>query len=329
MSEIQSAIQVKSTRNFDLRLETGVTYGSLKFASTADPNKTDFSEIILDDFESEWPKENSILLNTHPFDFGVETVTESDPKVPFDLDPSFETSVDIQELLKGAEVNEEDFEHLASVLTSREGTTLLDLVQQANTGSGSAIDTVTSNNFTNIVSSNNSLANIDFMNNEEATSINSRNGEWSVLTVNANDLLDSSQDSISSRDSTFSDQQIGTVSSSVPSPTLINRPPRGKPGRKPSGNGPIRPRKRQPVKDTVEYFEKRERNNVAVRKSRDKAKQKQEETQQRVQQLVDENENLNKKLDLLTKELNVLKSLFINVGSSLPKELEKMLAKCS
>jgi hypothetical protein len=75
------------------------------------------------------------LLNTHPFDFGVETVTESDPKVPFDLDPSFETSVDIQELLKGAEVNEEDFEHLASVLTSREGTTLLDLVQQANTGS--------------------------------------------------------------------------------------------------------------------------------------------------------------------------------------------------
>lgn len=323
MSEIQSAIEVKSTRNFDLRLETGVTFGSLKFASTADPNKTDFSEIILDDFKSEWPKENSILLNTHQFDLGVETVTESDPKVPFDLDPSFETSVDIQELLKGAEVNEEDFERLASVLTSREDTTLLDLVQQANTGS--AIDTVTSNNFTNIVSSNNSLANIDFMTNEEATCINSRNGGWSVLTVNANDLLDSSQDS--SRDSSFSDQQI--VSSSVPSPTLINRPPRGKPGRKPSGNGPIRPRKRQPVKDTAEYFEKRERNNVAVRKSRDKAKQKQEETQQRVQQLTDENENLNKKLDLLTKELNVLKSLFINVGSSLPKELEKMLAKCS
>lgn len=314
---------MKSTRNFDLRLETGVTFGSLKFASTADPNKTDFSEIILDDFKSEWPKENSILLNTHQFDLGVETVTESDPKVPFDLDPSFETSVDIQELLKGAEVNEEDFERLASVLTSREDTTLLDLVQQANTGS--AIDTVTSNNFTNIVSSNNSLANIDFMTNEEATCINSRNGGWSVLTVNANDLLDSSQDS--SRDSSFSDQQI--VSSSVPSPTLINRPPRGKPGRKPSGNGPIRPRKRQPVKDTAEYFEKRERNNVAVRKSRDKAKQKQEETQQRVQQLTDENENLNKKLDLLTKELNVLKSLFINVGSSLPKELEKMLAKCS
>lgn len=325
MSEIQSAIQVKSTRNFDLRLETGVTFGSLKFASTADPNKTDFSEIILDDFNTEWAKENSILLNTHQLDLGAETVTESDLKVPFDLDPSFETSVDIQELLKGAEVNEEDFEHLASVLTSREGTTLLDLVQQANTGS--AIDTVTSNNFTNIVSSNNSLANIDFMTNEEATSINSRNGGWSVLTVDANDLLDSSQES--SRDSTFSDQQIGTVSSSVPSPTLINRPPRGKPGRKPSGNGPIRPRKRQPVKDTVEYFEKRERNNVAVRKSRDKAKQKQDETQQRVQQLTDENENLNKKLDLLTKELNVLKSLFINVGSSLPKELEKMLAKCS
>jgi hypothetical protein len=34
MSEIQSEIQGKSTRNFDLRLETGVTSGSLKFAST-------------------------------------------------------------------------------------------------------------------------------------------------------------------------------------------------------------------------------------------------------------------------------------------------------
>lgn len=326
MSEYHSASEVTATRNFDLRSVTPVTSGSLKFSTTADPNKTDFTDFILEN--KEWLKENSTLPNTFLYDSGIEIVTESDLKVPFDLDPSFEASVDIQELLKGADVNEEEFETLASSLVSKEDTTLLDLVQQAN--GRSAIDTVTSNTFTNIVSSDSLYNNIYFMTNDEKN--NTGNGvmyiDQLVDTVNTNDLLDSSQDN--SRDSAFSDQ-IESVTSSVPSPqeSLVIRPFRNKPGRKPSGNGPIRPRKRQPVKDTAEYFEKRERNNVAVRKSRDKAKIKQVETEQRVQQLSDENETLNKKLDLLTKELNVLKSLFINVGSTLPKELEKMLAKCS
>lgn len=100
-----------------------------------------------------------------------------------------------------------------------------------------------------------------------------------------------------------------------------------KPGRKPSAGGPIRPRKREPKKDTPEYYEKRARNNVAVRKSREKAKLRQGLTENRVQELTDENERLQKKVDLLSKELNVLKSLFINVGASLPENFEDILSR--
>lgn len=322
MSEYNSVFEEILSRNLDLRTETRVTLGSQKFSSTADPNKIGISDIIFQD--PSWPKENLISQNTHLCDSGVEAVADSDFKVSFDLDPSFEASVDIQELLKGAEVNEEDFESLATALTTREDTTLLELVQRAN--ERSAIDSATTNTFTNVVASDNTYKDIEYMNTEDSITNSQVSGEYTLLTVDADDLLEQVDDT--SRDSAYSEQ---IVSSTVPSPTepAIIRPFRNKPGRKPSGNGPIRPRKRQPPKDTPEYFEKRERNNIAVRKSRDKAKQKQVETEQRVNQLAEENENLNKKLDLLTKELNVLKSLFINVGSTLPKELEKMLAKCS
>lgn len=72
-----------------------------------------------------------------------------------------------------------------------------------------------------------------------------------------------------------------------------------------------------------EYVKKRERNNLAVRKSRKKAKQRIEETKQRVDDLAKENEDLRIKVQLLQKELNVLRSLFANGGvtngnSSLP-----------
>lgn len=85
-------------------------------------------------------------------------------------------------------------------------------------------------------------------------------------------------------------------------------------------------RKRQPDKGTEEYKAKRDRNNVAVRKSRDKAKRQQNETQDKVKDLTTENENLQKKVDLLSKELTVLKNLFINVGAALPAELQKYLS---
>lgn len=84
-------------------------------------------------------------------------------------------------------------------------------------------------------------------------------------------------------------------------------------------------KRRQAEKGTNEYIERRERNNVAVRKSRDKAKQKQAETETRMKLLVSENEQLQKKCDLLTKELTVLKGLFTNVGASVPIALNKLL----
>lgn len=78
-------------------------------------------------------------------------------------------------------------------------------------------------------------------------------------------------------------------------------------------------------KDSEEYKQRRERNNVAVRKSRDKAKHRQKETEGRVGVLTQENERLQKKVDLLTKELTVLKGLFTNVGAALPQKLAMLL----
>lgn len=70
-----------------------------------------------------------------------------------------------------------------------------------------------------------------------------------------------------------------------------------------------------------DYVKKRERNNIAVRKSRMKAKERIEETRRRVTDLTKENEDLHSKVSLLQKELNVLRSLFANGGISVPSEI--------
>lgn len=84
-------------------------------------------------------------------------------------------------------------------------------------------------------------------------------------------------------------------------------------------------RNRSLDKNSEEYRLRRQRNNIAVRKSRDKAKIKQQETENRVKALSEENERLQKKVDLLTKELTVLKSLFTNVGVPVPASLAAVL----
>ncbi|KAL8589913.1 hypothetical protein ACOMHN_024000 [Nucella lapillus] len=84
-------------------------------------------------------------------------------------------------------------------------------------------------------------------------------------------------------------------------------------------------KRRQVPKGSEEYKEKRARNNVAVRKSRAKAKQKQKVTEGRVKELLDMNESLHKRLEMLTKEVTVLKGLFMNVGASLPEEYSKLM----
>ncbi|XP_051884082.1 CCAAT/enhancer-binding protein gamma [Pristis pectinata] len=69
-------------------------------------------------------------------------------------------------------------------------------------------------------------------------------------------------------------------------------------------------------KESEEYRQRRERNNLAVRKSRLKSKQKARDTQQRVDELKEENERLEAKIKLLTKELSVLKDLFLEHAHS-------------
>ncbi|KAK6622292.1 hypothetical protein RUM44_002099 [Polyplax serrata] len=81
-------------------------------------------------------------------------------------------------------------------------------------------------------------------------------------------------------------------------------------------------------KASDEYRRRRERNNIAVRKSREKAKLRSRETEEKVKLLVKENERLQKRIELLIEELNVLRSLFTNVGV-LPEQLHRELNKHS
>ncbi|XP_035655614.1 CCAAT/enhancer-binding protein delta-like [Oncorhynchus keta] len=59
-----------------------------------------------------------------------------------------------------------------------------------------------------------------------------------------------------------------------------------------------------------EYRQRRERNNVAVRKSRDKAKQRNVEMQQNMLELGSENDRLHKTIDQLNRELTGLRDFF-------------------
>ncbi|XP_070842569.1 CCAAT/enhancer binding protein (C/EBP) 1 [Chaetodon trifascialis] len=67
--------------------------------------------------------------------------------------------------------------------------------------------------------------------------------------------------------------------------------------------------KRSISKDSAEYRLRRERNNIAVRKSRDKARRRIMLTQQRAQQLQEENQKLQMRIGQLTQELDTLKHI--------------------
>lgn len=84
--------------------------------------------------------------------------------------------------------------------------------------------------------------------------------------------------------------------------------------------------KKRVERNSDEYRRRRERNNVAVRKSREKAKVRTKETEGRVKGLVNENDRLQKKVELLQEELAVLRSLFSNVGV-LPDHIHRELSR--
>lgn len=88
--------------------------------------------------------------------------------------------------------------------------------------------------------------------------------------------------------------------------------------------------------DSDEYRRKRDRNNLAVKRSRVKSKQKTQETLTRVNQLRNENSVLEEKVRTLTKELGFLKELFLAHASNKTDDskfkdvdLEKLLADSS
>ena len=114
-----------------------------------------------------------------------------------------------------------------------------------------------------------------------------------------------------------------TPASSRPAATVTPAPPA--PARQPakaSGGGG----NKRVDRSSDEYRRRRERNNVAVRRSREKAKMRSRETEERVKLLSRENDGLHKRIEILSKELGVLKNLFANVGV-LPDQLHREIAK--
>ncbi len=75
-------------------------------------------------------------------------------------------------------------------------------------------------------------------------------------------------------------------------------------------------------KNSDDYRQRRERNNLAVKKSRMRSKQKAQDTQQRVNELKEENERLEAKIKLLSKELSVLKDLFLEHAHNLADNVQ-------
>uniref|UniRef100_UPI00358EF725 CCAAT/enhancer-binding protein alpha-like n=1 Tax=Myxine glutinosa TaxID=7769 RepID=UPI00358EF725 len=99
-------------------------------------------------------------------------------------------------------------------------------------------------------------------------------------------------------------------------PAYPTRSPVGDAGKTTMGNGSRSRTRKEMDKSSNEYRARRERNNIAVRKSRDKAKRRSLETQQRVLELTTENERLLQRIDVLGRELSNLRHLLKGLPDS-------------
>lgn len=107
-----------------------------------------------------------------------------------------------------------------------------------------------------------------------------------------------------------SNSNLSTASSLSSSTTPPATPNSGDSGRPAPGSGGKSKSKKLVDKHSDEYRLRRERNNIAVRKSRDKAKLRNVETQHKVLELSAENERLQKRVEQLSRELATLRNLF-------------------
>lgn len=122
-------------------------------------------------------------------------------------------------------------------------------------------------------------------------------------------------------------QSQAPASSSLPAAGAgLQRVPQLVPANASSAGGkappPSKMKKPSMDKDSDEYRQRRERNNLAVKKSRMRSKQKAMDTQQRVNELKEENERLEAKIKLLSKELSVLKDLFLEHAHNLADNVQ-------
>ncbi|KAM5299502.1 CCAAT/enhancer-binding protein delta [Ctenodactylus gundi] len=108
---------------------------------------------------------------------------------------------------------------------------------------------------------------------------------------------------------------VSLAAAAQPTPPTSPEPPRGSPGPSPA---PAREKgggKRGPDRGSPEYRQRRERNNIAVRKSRDKAKRRNQEMQQKLVELSAENEKLHQRVEQLTRDLAGLRQFFKQLPS--------------
>ncbi|XP_061908036.1 CCAAT/enhancer-binding protein beta [Entelurus aequoreus] len=106
---------------------------------------------------------------------------------------------------------------------------------------------------------------------------------------------------------------ISTASSTCSSPPGTPAP--AGQGRSPSHGAKLSGKSKKRLdKDSEEYRLRRERNNLAVRKSRDKAKMRNLETQHKVLELAAENDRLQKRVEQLSRELATLRNLLSATG---------------
>lgn len=114
---------------------------------------------------------------------------------------------------------------------------------------------------------------------------------------------------------------------SLQAPVAAAAPPCSPLLKAPSPAGPSHKGKKAVNKDSLEYRLRRERNNIAVRKSRDKAKRRILETQQKVLEYMAENERLRSRVEQLTQELDTLRNLFRQIPEA--ANLIKGVGGCS
>ncbi|XP_066575740.1 CCAAT/enhancer-binding protein delta [Amia ocellicauda] len=98
-----------------------------------------------------------------------------------------------------------------------------------------------------------------------------------------------------------------------PTPPTTPEPSSAHPGSRKSGRDKG---KKHVDRYSPEYRQRRERNNIAVRKSRDKAKQRNLEMQQKMIELGAENDRLHKTIEQLSRELASLRNFFKQLPNS-------------